>query len=195
MNVVRSRAAVAAIAALVAALAACGGAEEAEPSRPTPSEPATAVETQPAEGATSGPILSLPRAVQETRDAIVEAAHAFDYERLETLLDPATFSYSFGESGDPVGYWQTLEEEGEVPILGDILPVVLSMPFAEQDGIYVWPSVQANTPESWTEEDIAPLRQLYTDEEIDSFRQAGGYLGWRAGIREDGTWLFFVAGD
>jgi hypothetical protein len=27
------------------------------------------------------------------------------------------------------------------------------------------------------------------------FEQAGSYLGWRVGIRKDGTWLFFVAGD
>jgi len=24
---------------------------------------------------------------------------------------------------------------------------------------------------------------------------AGDYLGWRVGIRKDGKWLFFVAGD
>jgi hypothetical protein len=149
----------------------------------------------PAETGSPERASTLPPTVQETRDAIVDAARAFDYERLGTLLDPATFSYSFGESGDPVGYWQTLEQEGEVPILGDFLPVVLSMPFALQDGIYVWPSVQAKPPESWTAEDVAPLRQLYSEQEIESFRQAGGYLGWRAGIREDGTWLFFVAGD
>ena len=47
----------------------------------------------------------------------------------------------------------------------------------------------------WTEDDLAPLRQLYTKADIDGFVQAGGYLGYRAGIREDGTWLFFVSGD
>jgi hypothetical protein len=34
-----------------------------------------------------------------------------------------------------------------------------------------------------------------TDEDIRSFEQYGGYTGWRVGMRADGTWLFFVAGD
>jgi hypothetical protein len=40
------------------------------------------------------------------------------------------------------------------------------------------------------------MRVLYTDEEIQSMKETfGGYLGWRVGIREDGTWLYFVSGD
>jgi hypothetical protein len=54
----------------------------------------------------------LPPVVAKKRNAIVAAARAFDYDGLETLLDRKAFSYSFGESGDPVGYWRRLEEEG-----------------------------------------------------------------------------------
>jgi hypothetical protein len=82
-----------------------------------------------------------------------------------------------------------------VPILGDILPVVLSMPAGKQDDIYVWPAAFAKQPSQWTAEDLEDLRILYSEEDIRSFEQAGGYLGYRVGIREDGTWLFFVAGD
>jgi hypothetical protein len=137
----------------------------------------------------------LPPAVAAKRDAIVSAAHAFDYDRLETLLDSAHFSYSFGESGDPVGYWRRLEEEGEVPILGDYLPVILSAPFARRGDIYVWPSAYAKKPSEWTAEDRRWLRNFYTEKEIRGFERAGDYLGWRVGIRKDGTWLFFVSGD
>jgi hypothetical protein len=138
----------------------------------------------------------LPAAVADKRDAIVAAAHALDYDRLATLLDPAEFSYSFGESGDPVGYWRRLEREGHVPIIGDYLPVILSAPSAKRGDIYVWPSVYGKPPSRWTAEERRWLRNnLYTEAEIRAFERLGDYLGWRVGIREDGTWLFFVSGD
>jgi hypothetical protein len=198
----------------IALLAACGGGEEAAPpaqeptgtveaqppqdtEQPTATEPDTPTGTEPTPATTAedGGAVALPQAVEQTRDAIVAAAHARDYEALEALLDPTTFSYSFGESGDPIGYWRRLEEEGEVPILGDILPVVLSMHHAELDDLYVWPAAHAKDPSTWTEEDLADLRLLYTNEDIRGFEQAGGYLGYRVGIQEDGAWIFFVAGD
>jgi hypothetical protein len=138
---------------------------------------------------------ALPAEVAEKKAAIVAAAKSFDYDRLETLLDPKTFSYSFGKSGDPVGYWRRLEEEGHVPILGDYLPVLLGSPHAMRGDIYVWPSAYGKKPSTWTEEDRRALRNFYTEQEIKQFEDAGDYLGYRAGIRKDGTWLFFVAGD
>lgn len=137
----------------------------------------------------------LPPAVVKKRDAIAAAARTFDYDRLETLLDRKTFSYSFGESGDPVGYWRRLEEEGEVPILGDYLPVVLGAPSTKRRDVYVWPSAYGKSPSTWSAEDRQWLTNLYTEQEIRAFERAGDYLGWRAGIRDDGKWLFFVAGD
>jgi hypothetical protein len=159
--------------------AACGGSD-------SPSAGATT--TAPAEEALPGP-------VAEKHEAIVDAAHALDYEQLATLLDPETFTYSFGEGGDPVGYWRRLEEQDETPILGDYLPTVLAMPWAKQGLLYVWPSAHAKKPAQWTEDDRKALEQLYTEDEILQFERAGSYLGWRVGIRKDGTWLFFVAGD
>jgi hypothetical protein len=137
----------------------------------------------------------LPPAVAKKRDAIVAAARAFDYDGLEKLLDRKTFSYSFGESGDPVGYWRRLEEEGEVPILGDYLPVILGAPSAKRGDVYVWPSAYGKSPSTWTADDRRWLTNLYTEQEIREFERAGDYLGWRVGIRKDGKWLFFVAGD
>jgi hypothetical protein len=165
------------------ALAAVGCGQNGEPSAG-----GTNTSTTPIESA-------LPAEVAKKRTAIVAAAKSFDYDRLETLLDPKTFSYSFGESGDPVGYWRRLEEEGHVPILGDYLPVVLASPHAMRGDVYVWPSAYGKKPPTWTEEDRQALRNLYTEQEIEQFEDAGDYLGYRAGIRKDGTWLFFVAGD
>jgi hypothetical protein len=71
---------------------------------------------------------ALPAPVEKKRQAIAGAAQGLDYDRLETLLDPKTFSYSFAEMGDPSGYWRRLEEEAEVPVLGDRLPTVSAGP-------------------------------------------------------------------
>lgn len=162
--------------------AGCGSSEEPS-SGPTNSTPTTA-----ARG-------GLPPAVAKKKDAILAAARAFDYDRLETLLDRENFSYSFGENGDPVGYWRRLEDVGEVPILGDYLPVILSAPYAKKGDTYVWPSAYAKSPSTWAAEDRQWLMNFYTEQEIRGFERIGDYVGWRAGIREDGTWLFFVAGD
>jgi hypothetical protein len=58
------------------------------------------------------------------------------------------------------------------------------------------PHALSPRPSEWTEEDLEGMRRAgSTDEDIRSYEQYGGYTGWGAGIRADGTWLFFVAGD
>jgi hypothetical protein len=137
----------------------------------------------------------LPAAVAETRQGIYHAAVRHDYKALRALLDPKKFSYSFGESGDPIGYWRR-QEDAEVPIVGDILPGVLHARFGRNEDVFMWPSAAAKESSEWTEADFEGMRKAgVTDEEIRLFEQHGGYTGWRAGIRADGSWLFFVAGD
>jgi hypothetical protein len=162
------------------AAAGCGGSDD--PASGTSSS------TTPAEEA-------LPASVEEKREAISSAAQGLDYDRLETLLDPENFSYSFGETGKPIAYWRRLEKEAEVPILGDRLPAILNGPWAKRGDIYVWPSVHGDPPSEWTAKERRWLRNLYSKTEIEQFEKAGGYLGYRAGIRKDGTWIFFIAGD
>lgn len=166
---------------LLLLLTGCGGADE-------PSAEGTNTSTTPAED-------FLPAEVAEKRDAIVAAAKSFDYTRLEALIDPKEFTYSFGEDGDPVGYWRRLEEEAHVPILGDYMPLIFSAPYARKLDTFVWPSAAAKEPADWTEEDRQWLTHLYTEKEIKQFERFDLYVGYRAGIRADGTWLFFVAGD
>jgi hypothetical protein len=137
----------------------------------------------------------LPLVVAQKREAIYKAAVKHDYEALESLLDPKTFSYSFGESGDPIGYWRR-QEKTEFPLIGDMLPGVLHTRFRKNEDIFMWPSATAKEPAAWTEADLESMRKLgYTEKDIRSFEQYGGYTGWRAGIRADGTWLFFISGD
>lgn len=137
----------------------------------------------------------LPAEVAQTRDAIVRAAKAFDYDALLDLLDPATFTYSFGDRDDPTGYWRQQEEVAHVPVLGEILPSILSGPHGRSGELFVWPLASAREPTRWTDADRASLRPLYSDEDLARFTRFGSYTGWRAGIREDGVWMYFVSGD
>jgi hypothetical protein len=132
--------------------------------------------------------------VARTRWRIHRAAVLDDDRTLRALTGHPGFTYSFGESGDPVGYWRRLED-AEVPVLGDILGTVMHSRFARQGDLYVWPSAHARKPSAWTAADLAALRRIASPEEIRRYRRAGAYLGWRVGIRRDGTWLYFVSGD
>jgi len=140
----------------------------------------------------------LPDAVQATRSAIWAAATACDWDTLRGLLAPG-FSYTFGEDTDAIAYWQGLEASGDDPIY--FLVELLSRPFGTMPGpdggtYYVWPS--AFNQSGWQDvpqADVEALRPLYGDVDFAGFAEFGGYYGYRVGILDDGSWVFFVAGD
>ena len=140
----------------------------------------------------------LPEPVSEMRRAIFEAAAACDYERLEALaLEGGTeFTYSFGGNSTPAAYWRELEEGGQDPLA--MLVRTLALPYArdtydvEPTVLFVWPSAYSDEATGF---DWLALEGLYSDEEIAIYINEGGFMGWRAGITEDGDWRFFVAGD
>lgn len=137
----------------------------------------------------------LPNAVEETRAALLEAADSGDYEALRPLIPSTGFEYTFGSPspGGPIAYWQDLERTTSQRPLAT-LGQVLRMPYTLSRGIYVWPfaydvaSIDDLTAHE--RELLAPLGPLES-----VFVEGTGYLGWRAGIQADGTWVFFVAGD
>ncbi|HUU61362.1 MAG TPA: GerMN domain-containing protein, partial [Acidimicrobiia bacterium] len=143
----------------------------------------------------------LPDPAQDIRHALFDAARSCDWDTLRSLLDHATFSYSFGESGDPVAYWQHEEFLHYRPMY--YLAAILERPFGMiEDGdstIYTWPSAQ--TYESWAQVPAAEreaLRPLYDDLDFRSFDEFGGYLGFRVGIRSDehgAQWIYAITGD
>lgn len=136
----------------------------------------------------------LPTSVADKREAIYVAAKAEDYDALAELLDPTSFTYSYGEGGDPIGAWKDHQEDGQSAVR-DILPVLLEMPFGIHNGIHMWPRMSSYGPEDWTDEDKRLIKALYDDMDIQSFEDAGSYVGYRVGIKADGTWIYFVAGD
>jgi hypothetical protein len=141
----------------------------------------------------------LPKAVEAKRQAIYDVAMEEDYVGLTELTDPATFKYSFGGEyeGGFTAWRQYVDDANTNDNTFTSIPELLGLPYAylpEQD-IYVWPSYFPKSVEAWTEEDVGLMKLTMTDAEIQNYRKAGGYLGYRIGIKGDGTWIYYLAGD
>jgi hypothetical protein len=140
----------------------------------------------------------LPPAVAEMRRAILRAAVACDYAKLEelALAGGETFIYSFGNGTSPAEYWREAEAAGENAMA--MLVRTLGLPYSRETldidpfVLYIWPS--AYLVESG-EEDWTALAELYSPEDIELFKEYGSFIGWRVGLTETGDWRFFVAGD
>ena len=190
------------------ALTGCGsGDDAAAPPPATVTVTETQTETEPAttepevECSTAGlrttlPEQDLPGPVAEVRERIFGAAIACDYGELEriALEQGEGFTFTYGEGTSPAEYWRQLEESGtEQPMRA--LVTILSLPYTRNEsGSYAWPTAYDESP---SEADWQALVDsgLYTQEQIDSMKQGGSYLGWRTAITADGDWQFFVAGD
>jgi hypothetical protein len=143
---------------------------------------------------------AIPAAVLETRQAIVDAAQALDWEALRALIPEEGFTFSFGGDSNPIAFWKRVESQGHVPVIGDILPMILGTEPARMRNTYIWPAPAGKDPSEWTPEDEAILDQLasagvLTERENRDYQEFGYYYGWRVGIDRDGTWVFFVSGD
>jgi hypothetical protein len=143
----------------------------------------------------------LPDQVSDLRHAVFDAALDCDWETLRSLLDGPAFSYSFGESGDPISYWQRQEVLHYRPML--YLAGILQRSVGTiQDGgsvIYTWPSAHAYASwEAVPEAERQALQPLYDDLDLAHFAEFGGYLGFRVGISFDGQtarWIYAIEGD
>jgi hypothetical protein len=187
-----------------------GVAPASSPSVPAESTPGPAPSTSPdakpqcsaqRQGlhADHGPQAGLPEAVENMRRVIAELAAACDYKGLEQLAGD-DFSYRYGASGSAARYWRSIDRSEEITAL---MVKLLNTPYKKDDTLgpgapvfYYWPAVHGPDP---TERDFEALEGIYTDEEIQSIRdaiqQGGGYLGYRFGITDEGKWSFFLAGD
>lgn len=135
--------------------------------------------------------LVLPAAVAKKRSQILRAAEAKDYQGLAKLAAP-TLKYTFGSpvSGGPAAYWRAAERRGEQPL--EALAEILKLPYTLSRGLYVWPFAYDKTADELTEYEVALLKRIPPD---GASVGREGYLGWRAGILPDGSWIYFVAGD
>lgn len=143
---------------------------------------------------------ALSPAVLQLRNDIFEAAMACDYEQLNALA-PADLSYTFGGPFDSPGYYWARQEllgTGEpMSWLARLLALPATSTTVEGLGdMFIWPSVSGRDATDATAEEIAQLRELgVSEDEINFMLDGSGYLGYRIGIMDDGTWMYFIAGD
>jgi hypothetical protein len=150
-----------------------------------------------------GDVTGLSRQAADVRTAVIDAAVACDFATMTSLAGEG-FTTSFGGGGAEM--LQEWEEAGEGKL--GVLLRLLATGYAVQtfegdaaealgsDTLYVWPAAFArDTWEEITDEEMADLLTIYTQEELDEIAGFGSYAGWRTGITGEGDWLFFVAGD
>ena len=197
------------IAVVAIALAGCGsddGTDDAASTQPvtvTVTETETVATEPEVECSTAGlrltlPEQELPAEVADVRQRIFDAAVACDYDTLEeiALEQGEGFTFSYGAATDASDYWRSAEEDAAAePKPMRTLATILTMPFTRNEsGSYAWPTAYDESPtdEAWQ---ALVDAGLYTQEQIDSMKAAGSYLGYRTAITADGDWQFFVAGD
>lgn len=134
-------------------------------------------------------VVGVPAKVEATRAAIVAAVKSHDADALRALARKGAFSYAVGgdSSGDPIAYWNGLEAKGRHPYAA--LQRILSLPPTLRQGHYVWPFAYGLPKSELTGYERGLLGDLTRSYAGDD------YYGWRAGIKPDGTWQFFVEGD
>ncbi|MGE0155281.1 MAG: hypothetical protein AB7R90_21890 [Reyranellaceae bacterium] len=142
----------------------------------------------------------LPPAVAAKRDAIVQAATAKDWAALKRLTAPDDFVYSFGDAGDPVGYWQDSLKQGTD--IAQAMAAIYAMPCVVYSEAgrreYLWPSAAELDWKALNAREKAALQAFYgasIDQWYVEGRAKGYYVGWRGSITQEGAWTSFVAGD
>jgi hypothetical protein len=103
-----------------------------------------------------------------------------------------------GIDEDPIAYWQEREAAGDDVMyrLAELLNRSFGVIYADATTTYhVWPLAFLGSWSELPEAAIEELRPLYDDDDFAGFADFGGYIGYRVGILEDGTWVYFIAGD
>ena len=183
-----------AVFAIVIAMAACSDTTPSTAPEPAPAPaPAPAPEPapEPAPAPEPEPLESLPAEVLATREALLAAARAGDWDALGALIPTDTlFTSNFGGETDHLAYYRGVETD----LLAEI-EALLDGPFVTLDDITVWPELYARVPFAFGADERDALEERHGADRLAEWEAAGDYLGWRLGITEAGEWIFLVAGD
>jgi hypothetical protein len=183
-----------AVLAVVIALAACSDTTSAPLPEPTPTPapaPAPAPTPELAPQPQPDPLESLPAEVLATREALLAAARAGDWDALGGLIPTDTlFTSNFGGETDHIAFYR----DAQTDLLAEIV-ALLEGSFVTLDDITVWPELYARVPFAFGADEREALTARYGADRLAEWEQAGDYLGWRIGITESGEWIFLVAGD
>jgi hypothetical protein len=140
----------------------------------------------------------LPEAVARKRAEIWTAARTGDYAKVAALVASDGFRYTFGGpvEGGPAAYWERLDQTTKEQPLPTLV-AILQLPYVRdpQSGLYVWPYAFTRKASTLTPAEKAELTEALGMQTVKGYEQLDSYLGYRAGIDEEGDWVFYVAGD
>ncbi len=182
------------LAGLSLVLIACGGPTDPPAPPPEAASPTGAAVTEAQAPAPEG----LTPAAAETYRRLKAAADAGDAAALIAIAaESPGFAFTFGPEADFAEYIASAEMRGRDPV-GE-LAAILAMPPGETtlDGVrvYHWPSFYDWEASRYTAETRADAARIVGEEAAAQITDDLAYLGPRAGIDENGQWLFYVTGD
>ena len=145
----------------------------------------------------------LPAAVRKTHEQIVRAANKANIEGLRSLIgsgDTATSLSIGGLEGDPIEFLKETSGDSDGYEVLAILLEVLEAGFVHMDAgteneMYIWPYFFAWPFDKLTPQMKVELFRILTAGDVEDSTDFGGYIFYRVGIRPNGHWEFFVAGD
>lgn len=145
----------------------------------------------------------LPHSVLKTRNELLIAARSGNIENLRPIIErggnKVVFSFE-SEDDDPIAYWKSISNDGTGRnVLAELIKI-LSSGFVHMDAgtpseLYVWPYHFMYPLSQLTPAQEVELYLLVPGEYRSDLEEAGGYIGFRAGIGADGTLQFFVSGE
>jgi hypothetical protein len=141
----------------------------------------------------------LPDPVRATATELFDAAADCDDTALTERAETDGTSTNFG-GRTAAEFWGLPGAEEHEPVYQLLAQLVTATDWTDDttgDGTtYIWPRVasseHADDDAAW--QDVIDAGVIDADL-ADDMRQNEGYLGWRLGIHEDGTWWYFIAGD
>ncbi len=155
-------------------------------------EPVGVIETCSTDGIEQlAPPQALNQAQRATFSAVMAALSTCDWDGLEAQMGP-NFEASLG-GGDAIELWQEAESDG-VPALRSLYDILGTTSKTTDDGSTNWPSASVKQWADVTADEREELVRIGDEESFETYADIG-YFGYRTAIGEDGTWLYFVAGD
>ena len=131
------------------------------------------------------------QAVTDTWEELRDLAATCEWEQLSDLAEQDQTSLSFGGQIRLAKLW-VLDAASGFDTGKSLIDVTSVAPARTTDG-WIWPAVAStNADADWQ---VLLDAGVLTEQEVAAMKEFGGYIGYRVGIADDGTWLFGIAGD
>lgn len=145
----------------------------------------------------------LPDAVRETHKNILAAAASGNIENLRPFIkrdEHATNLSLGGFDGDPIEFLKSTSGDPEGQELLAILTEILEAGYVHMDAgtdeeLFVWPYFFSVPLGNLTPPQRVELFRILTFGDLEESLSFGGYIFYRAAIKPDGSWSFFLTGD